>query len=294
LNSGYSDTQQSFSKLGFNRVRACLAYSVNDPAGSGIAKAILTLVEYVPMKLPLASESYEIPRLNAVLAGFNEDVLYFEFLDEVCLADFYLVLSRHSSEAGVKSFTVHHPGNPMRTAVAGGRPLELPPSNPLLSRRLLVSLARRVERMPGFVVSYEVTHHGPSSLRKPVTFVEIGSSMSEWVLREAHSLVAEAVLDALTSPEELCTIAVGVGGNHYAPIFTRRALEGREAYGHMIASYALKDLDDPELVQKVVREACIKSSVPTNKLVVEKKLKRSWRDALEKIATELNLQVEYV
>ncbi|MEM2185785.1 MAG: hypothetical protein QXT37_02380, partial [Thermofilaceae archaeon] len=78
------------------------------------------------------------------------------------------------------------------------------------------------------------------------------------------------------------------------PIFTRRALEGREAYGHMIASYALKDLDDPELVQKVVREACIKSSVPTNKLVVEKKLKRSWRDALEKIATELNLQVEYV
>ncbi|MEM1692051.1 MAG: D-aminoacyl-tRNA deacylase, partial [Thermofilaceae archaeon] len=109
-------------------MRACLAYSVNDPAGSGIAKAILTLVEFEPTRLQLASEAYEIPRLNAVIAGFNEDVLYFEFLDEVCPADFYLVLSRHSSEAGVKSFTVHHPGNPMRTAVAGGKPLELPPS----------------------------------------------------------------------------------------------------------------------------------------------------------------------
>lgn len=248
----------------------------------------------MPTEVPLALEAYEVPRLNAVLAGFCEDVLYFEFLDKACSADFYLVLSRHSSEAGIRSFTVHHSGNPVRTAVAGGRPLELPPSNPPLSKRLLTSLARRVGEMPGFVVSYEVTHHGPSSLQKPVTFVEIGSSKSEWVLREAHLLVAEAVVEALTRSEEVQEVTVGVGGNHYAASFTKRALEGREAYGHMIASYALKDLEEPTLVEKVVREACIRSSVPTNKIVVEKKLKRSWRDAVERVATELNLKVEYI
>lgn len=275
-------------------MRVCLAYSVRDPAGSGIASALRDMFETYVTTLPRALEAFEVPRLNAVLAGFEEDVLHFEFLDEVCDVDFHLVLSRHSSEAGVKSLTVHHPGNPMRTAPAGGRPLELPPSNPPLSKRLLTSLARRVDRLPGFVVSYEVTHHGPSSLRKPVTFVEIGSSREEWGLREAHVVVAEAVAEALTERGEVHEIAVGVGGNHYAASFTRRALEGPEAYGHMIANYALKDLEEPELVGRIIREACVKSSVPTRKLVVERKLKRAWRDALERVADELNLKVEYI
>jgi len=277
-------------------VRACIAYSVRDPAGLGIARALTEALETSPLSLPGAVEAREVPSLNAILAAFEEDVLYLEFLDDVCSnADFYLVLSRHSSEAGVRSLTVHHPGNPSRFAPAGGRPLELPPSNPVLAKNLLLALARRVDELPGFTVTYEATHHGPTSLRRPVTFVEIGSSSEEWGMRRAHEVVAGAVIEALTAgargPYE---IAVGVGGNHYAATFTRRALEGSEAYGHIIASYALRSLEDPQLVEFVVRSAALRSLAATGKLVAERKLKRAWRDAVERVAAELNLKLEYV
>ncbi len=271
---------------------ACLAYSTGDPAGSGIAEALLSMLSSRPLRVAGAAAAYELPELRAVLAAFEADVLYFEFLDETCEADFYLVLSRHSSEARVRSLTVHHPGNPLREARAGGRPLELPPSNPVLAKRLLVGLARRAGRLEGFSVTYEATHHGPSSLRRPVTFVEIGSSAEEWRLEAAHAVVAEAVVEALTDSGGGYEVAVGVGGNHYAPLFTRRALEGDEAYGHIIANYALKSLDDPRLVAAVVREACLKSMAPTQKIVAEDKLRRSWREALAEVARELKLQLE--
>lgn len=277
-------------------MRVCLAYYVRDPAGSGIARALLEEHDHEAVALPGAVEAYTITHLDALLAGFDTDVLYLEFLDKVCDVEFYLILSRHSSEAGIKSLTVHHPGNPMREANAGGKPLELPPSNPILAKKLLLALRRTAGDLPGFSVTYEVTHHGPSSLRKPVTFVEIGSSRAEWSLKSAHTAVATAVAEALAGKEVISDylVAVGIGGNHYAPVFTKRALEGDEAYGHMIANYALRSLEDPELVSKIVREACLKSCVPTQKVVAEKKLKRLWRDAVEKVAVDLGLQLEYV
>jgi D-aminoacyl-tRNA deacylase len=276
------------------KVTVCIAYSVGDPAGSGVASELLRLLEPKPVSAARAASAYYLPELDALLAGFDEDVLYFEFLDEICEADFHLVLSRHSSEAGIKSLTVHHPGNPMREALAGGRPLELPPSNPPLAKSLLLSLVKHAEELPEFKVTYEVTHHGPSSLRKPVTFVEIGSSAQEWSLTEARRAVAEAVVDTLTLPLPSYEACVGVGGNHYATLFTARALSSAEAYGHMLANYALKSLEEPALVEKVVREAATKSLVPTQKLVAERKLRKAWREALEKVAEELSLKIEYV
>lgn len=276
------------------RVRVCVAYSVKDPAGLGIASELLKSLEHKPVDAVRAVSAYYLPELDALLAGFEEDVLYFEFLDEVCDSSFHLVLSRHSSEAGIASLTVHHPGNPMREAAAGGRPLELPPSNPPLAKQLLLSLAKRAGELPGFRVTYEVTHHGPTSLKKHVTFVEIGSSAREWSMPEARRAVAEAVAEALTLPPPPYEACVGVGGNHYASAFTARALSSSEAYGHMIANYALKSLEEPELVEKVVREATVKSSVPTQKLVAERKLRKAWREALERVAKELSLKIEYV
>ena len=276
------------------KVKVCIAYSAGDPAGSGVAGELLGLLEPKPVTAARAVSAYYLPEIDALLAGFEEDVLYFEFLDEVCDAGFHLVLSRHSSEAGIRSLTVHHPGNPTREALAGGRPLELPPSNPPLAKSLLLSLAKRADSLPDFKVTYEVTHHGPSSLKRPVTFVEIGSSAREWTLAEARRAVAEAVVDALTLPPPPYEACVGVGGNHYAAAFTARALSSSEAYGHMIANYALKSLEEPALVERIVREAAVKSSVPTRKLVVERKLRRAWREAVEKVAEELSLKVEYV
>ncbi len=276
------------------RCKASLAYSVNDPAGRGIAEVIKELTDTQPVRVPYAVEAWLLPALDALLAGFVEDVLYFEFLDNVAECSFHLVLSRHSSEARVKSLTVHHPGNPVREAKAGGHPLELPPSNPPYAKALLLNLLNKRDRLRDFQVTYEVTHHGPSSLRKPVTFVEIGSSEKEWLLREAHRVIAESTLETLSKQPPHCEPAVGVGGNHYAGLFTERALSTSEAYGHMIAKYALRDLEDPALVESIVELAVLKSSIATRKLVIEEKLRRAWREAAERVAKKHNLELVYV
>jgi len=254
------------------------------------------LLDAKPLRLERAVEAYYLPQLDVVLAGYEEDVLYFEFLDEVVDADFYLILSRHKSEAGIKALTVHHPGNPCREAKAGGKPLELPPSNPPLAKALLLSLRRAREEVgiEEFDVTYEVTHHGPTSLKKPVTFVEIGSSEREWIRQDARRAVAEAVVEALERTPVECEPVVGVGGNHYASRFTARAFTTPEAYGHMIAKYALKSLAEPALIEEVLTTAATRSSVPTVKLVVEKKLRRAWREAAARVAEELGLHIEFV
>lgn len=276
------------------RCRVCIAFSAGDAAGSGAAKALCEMFHHSAASTPRAVEAYFLPDLNALLTGFREDVLYLEFLDDLCDAEFYIILSRHSSEARIKALTVHHPGNPMREAAAGGRPLELPPSNPPITRLLLLSLHRLAEELPEFKVSYEVTHHGPTSLRRPVTFVEIGSSSSEWGIRRAHEVLAEAVAAALASHLEGYEAVVGVGGNHYASAFTSQALTTPEAYGHMLANYALKSLDDPQLVKEVVKRAVEKSAVPTQKIVAERKLRSAWRSAIEEAAAEEGVGVEYI
>ncbi|MCS7103983.1 MAG: hypothetical protein NZ954_00265 [Thermofilaceae archaeon] len=274
---------------------ACAAYCMHDPAGVGVANELLKSLSYRLIEVPRAKTAYYITELDAILAGFEDDVLYFEFLDEVCEVEFYIVLSRHSSEAGIRSLTVHHPGNPMREAKAGGKPLELSPSNPPLAKQLLLYLVENSRSLPGFDVTYEVTHHGPSSLKKPVTFVEIGSSIQEWSLPASHKAVAEAVIQALSNPlPPNIEPVVGVGGNHYAAAFTSRALSSNEAYGHIIANYALKSLEEPSLVKNVLFQAVTRSYLKTQKIVVEKKLRKAWRDAAESVAAETRLEIEYI
>lgn len=276
------------------RCNVSLAYSINDPAGKGIAEALRKLTEARPIQAPYAVEAWLLPAFNALLAGFAEDVLYFEFLDKVTECSFHLILSRHSSEAGIKSLTVHHPGNPVKEAKAGGQPLELPPSNPHYTKVLLLNLFASKDKLKNFKVTYEVTHHGPSSLCRPVTFIEIGSSENEWLLKEAHEVVAEAVIETLVRQPPYCEPTVGIGGNHYAGLFTERALSTNEAYGHMIAKYALRDLENPTLVEKIIELSVLRSSIITKKLVVEEKLRKAWREAAERVAEKHDLELTYI
>src|SRR5208337_602698 len=59
---------------------------------------------------------------------------------------------------------------------------------------LLVFLSRHCPE--GYRVSYEVTHHGPTSLSIPLFFDETASTEKEWGDPVAGRAVAEAVLSA--------------------------------------------------------------------------------------------------
>lgn len=270
---------------------AGIVYSINDPAGRGAAQKLLASLRCVEYRIERAVEGYlcEGTEFKAYVAGFNEDVLYFEFLDQTMPSEveFYLILSRHSARSAIPSLTVHTPGNPWHRADAGGRPWEVPLANPVLSWYILKALKelRDDVKLENFEVCYEVTHHGPTSLSKPVTFAEIGSTEKEWRMEDAHRVLAEAARIALeklaTTKSKPCKVSVGFGGPHYAPVFTHRALKYDECYGHMLASYVMKELASEELVKAV--STVIERTPGTEQAVIEK-IRSAYRKVIEEVA----------
>lgn len=273
--------------------RVGIMYSVNDLAGLGVAEALASKLKCREVKVNRAVNAllYSSSYFDVVLAGFKEATIDFEFLDDVVDVDFYIILSKHRSEAKIKSFTVHSTGNPWRSADVGGRPLELSVANPQVAKTLLLNLLKyRGEwNLGSFDVTYEATHHGPTSPKKPLTFIEIGGSEDEWRLREAREVVAAAVLNLIENGLVNSYLpVVGFGGNHYASRFSERALKTEEAYGHIIAKYAIDRLTDSELNQ-IVRDAITRNAQKILKVVIEKKLKSSYRKTIRSIASQLNI-----
>ena len=268
------------------KARAALVYSNRDPAGIGIAehvKRILGLKEHSSYK-GIVFYTYE----DIVLAGFDEDVIYFEFLDNYLNAEYYIVLSRHSSKARIKSLTVHHTGNPTSRADAGGKPRELAIAFPPMAKKLITLLNRyAVEEglRDEYDVTLEVTHHGPTSPRKPLVFIEIGSTPDEWRDEKARKVIAQVVADAVTSPLPECTPATGFGGGHYARKHTRVMLNTEYCLGHIFSKHVMDEVDEDTILQ-----AFSKSVPPSKCVVIEKKgVKSLHRKLVKRLAEEHGL-----
>jgi len=268
---------------------------VNDPAGRGIASRLLELVgDFQEVEVPRSKEAWYSEMLSSYLVGFEEDVVEFDFLNILATAvNYFVILSRHSSASGMKSFTVHHPGVIERGEKSSV--FKLPPSNPYLSWAVLKFLRdlREEYGLLDFDVTYEATHHGPTAVEKPICFVEIGSSYEEWTMKEAQVVVARAVLGSIkqltSSGKCACTVSVGFGGSHYAPKFTARAFKLDECYGHIIPAYILKSLSEAE-VNNVAKQA-IRSTPEIRRVVIEKKIRKGIREAIKEVARALGLEV---
>ncbi len=278
-------------------VEYVIAFSVNDKAGRGIATALIDLTkcnEIVELKNPRVKSLYLCSNLKSIVAGFNEDTIFLDFIEEFKNVKYFIILSRHSSETGMPTLTTHVPGNPWGRNDFGGKPWEIPPANPVLMWYFLKGLHihQTKNELSKFRVSYEVTHHGPTSITRPITFIEIGSSEREWGLVEAHRAVASVVIEgikkALYEQTEPCTISVGFGGSHYAPLFTRRAIEYSECYGHMIPNYVIRELDLDKIV--FVSTKAIESTPGVKRIVIEK-VKSEIKRAIALIAREKGIEI---
>jgi D-aminoacyl-tRNA deacylase len=161
-------------------------------------------------------------------------------------------LSRHRSEMDIHSLTVHPPGNYIQ-ADFGGSPGKLPPSSPVLMSTALRALYREKKKLRlNDRTTYEVTHHGPF-LSTPSFFIEIGSNETRWDIPDLGRAIARALLsDDLKQPDRGNPVAIGVGGGHYAPRFTDRAMRQKFDFGHMIPDYIL---DAAEEVKDVIELA---------------------------------------
>ncbi|MCX8186050.1 MAG: hypothetical protein N3G48_02940 [Sulfolobales archaeon] len=274
-------------------VKYGLIYSLRDVAGVGIAKAIKSMVSGKQVFLNGLSESYLIDDLDAFLIGVDCDITECEFLDSLLDIDYYVMISKHYSNMGVKSFTTHHVGIPIHDLSLTRSINHFPPSNPNLSKLFLMNLSKFSQEsgLSDFVVSYEVTHHGPFTLRRPLTFVELGSSPDEWVFKEAQEVVAHAVINSLNAEVE-CVATVGFGGNHYASLFTSRSLGSDECYGHIVPNYVLKHFkEDAYVLNKLIDFAIKYSSTTTSRVVLDDKVPSLAKKLVKDYCSKVGLSI---
>ncbi len=189
-------------------------------------------------------------------------------------------LSRHRAASGQPSLTVHPIGN-HGPAKYGGRDDTPVPA----AARDMAALLRRLKvhrdaaALP-HEVTYESTHHGPH-MDIPSLFVEIGSDEAWYDDIPSAEALAAAVTDVLDArheaPAPALPIVVGIGGGHYVPQHTDKALAGEYDFGHFLPAYAVDAEAGPERLQK-----CIEATPGGSGVYVHKKgLKGPQRQAVK-------------
>ncbi len=206
--------------------KIALVYSLQDTAGMNIFEQIKKI------GVPDWAKVYE----------FREDIIFVK--PEKIKEEKIVFLSKHASEAGTKSLTVHMIGN-FGDAKYGGKSRELSGALPWVGANYLRSLGEKNVssglNKQGFVVSYEATHHGPFTNKKCV-FIELGSSPADWKNELGAKVIAETVVES-TLDRVGDKIVIGIGGGHYAPDFTKLTLRQPFAFGHICPKHHLENLN---------------------------------------------------
>ncbi len=179
---------------------------------------------------------------DTLILTTNDEMIYYDGLDRAIeeqlgfVPEIIAFASRHSSKQKLPALTVHVTGNWGR-GIYGGRDESLAISQPSAMKLALVKMNELNDL--GWTVCYEATHHGPSELEVPSFFIEIGSSEEEWIIDRAGEIIAETIVHVLENYKKAkFPVAVGIGGGHYAPKQTKRALETDIAFSHIAAKYA--------------------------------------------------------
>ena len=158
-----------------------------------------------------------------------------------------IFLSRHKAASGRPSLTVHPIGN-WGNADYGGKEAEVSGATPGWMTGLLLKI--RENRIDGYDVCFEATHHGPF-LQTPTMFLEIGSSESEWEKKEPARVLIKSLLE-LQHADGIKVI--GIGGGHYTPRFTEAAFSHQVCFGHMVANYGVSVLTSA-LIKKAINSS---------------------------------------
>jgi D-aminoacyl-tRNA deacylase len=227
-------------------------------------------------------------RDNVLLTFIKGESIRAGNLDNFFNVEGIVFASRHKSESEEPTLTVHAPGNLGADASFGGRPKELALAWP---QRMKIALRRLFEAKDKlsteYRISLEATHHGPTELKIPVWFVEIGSSEKYWVDIEVGEVVAEAIWASVTE-EAIGSGAVGFGGGHYSPRHTSFCLEEKKvAVGHIIPKYMIDSVDS-EIISLAFKRSVGHCATA---IIDWKGLRGDQRSNLLKILKDLRIEV---
>jgi D-aminoacyl-tRNA deacylase len=224
--------------------------SKKDLAGLNIAKVLIQNYEFE--KSESSFDAYPVfSRGSSSLIFTRKDIIFVDYLDEFFQPDLYIFASRHKARAGIPTLTVHSPGNFSSDASHGGNARELAFAPAYEMKAALMKL-EEIKQRDGlqYDVSLEVTHHGPTNLKKPLIFIEVGSTPANWKDLKACEAIAETI-DLLLQKKLDFKSSIGFGGPHYALQFTKHCLSSEYAMGHICAKYATQFLD-LDLVKQMI------------------------------------------
>jgi D-aminoacyl-tRNA deacylase len=193
---------------------------------------------------------------SVILATIDSEIIYPPDLDAYFRPQAYVFLSTHRAESGIPSLTVHTTGNFTDKEVLGARPKEVGAIDPDLQKNYLIALNERRAKLEGYEITIEATHHGPTSLRRPVLFVELGSTEKQWGDPHAAGVIADALMASLASGKKWDRVALAFGGTHYPQKFNKVLLEGDRALSAVVAKHYLEWIDGEmfgQLIQRTSR-----------------------------------------
>jgi D-aminoacyl-tRNA deacylase len=184
----------------------------------------------------------------------NESLLFIEDLDtKYPHSKAFIFLSKHRSGSGIPTLTCHCTGNYAKNFY-GGNPRELAISYPYLQKRYLQEINNAKPSLLHYEIVIEASHHGPTSLKKPVLFIEIGSAERQWIDKNAASIVCNCLLGVLESGLGQCKkVGICLGGTHYPLKFNKLLLESEFGIAAVAPKYNLGSVDKDMLNQMIAK-----------------------------------------
>ncbi|WXG44899.1 MAG: D-aminoacyl-tRNA deacylase [Promethearchaeati archaeon SRVP18_Atabeyarchaeia-1] len=261
-----------------------------DVASVNIRKQLIRLFGFREKEEEPSFDGNPVYRSGEILLiSSKRELVDTEHVEQCLKTDLMIFASRHRSTAGKPALLVHCTGNWTKEAELGGMPYELAVAPASAMSEALLELARQKDKFEllGYEVTLECTHHGPTSMSTPLLFVELGSNEEHWRDEVAGEAVARTVFRVAQGVRERRRAALGVGGPHYAPNFTRVVQSSSEiAIGHIIPNYVLEAFRS-EMVRKAIERTFEKVGLV---LLDWKGLRSDQRELIKPIINELNLE----
>jgi D-aminoacyl-tRNA deacylase len=190
---------------------------------------------------------------NVQLYIFPGSLLTLENIDDLYSdASMFIFLSKHRSQSCIPTLTCHFTGNFSADNSYGGNPRQIAISYPSLQKGYLKAITAAKQKIPEYEVIIEATHHGPTSLNKPILFIELGSSEKQWIDENAAAVICDTVLGMLDHGFECCDkVGIALGGTHYPVKFNKLLLESRFGLGAVASKHNLEAIDEEILNQMI-------------------------------------------
>jgi D-aminoacyl-tRNA deacylase len=266
-----------------------LVASDQDLAGMTMTNYLLSSGEFATEGKRNAGESYRSPRHNNIELHISSgSLLSLENLDDLYPdAGVFIFLSKHKSDSGIPTLTCHCTGNFAEDNAYGGRPRELAISYPSLQKGYLKAITAAWQKVPQYDITIEATHHGPTSLNKPVLFVELGSSEKQWIDNNAAAVICDTLLEMLDKDIDCCDkVGIALGGTHYPTKFNKLLLESKFGLAAVASKHNLQAVDE-----KILDQMAEKSIEEVTYIILDSKGLGSQKDRIMKIAKKTHLEL---